>query len=66
MELVIDPDVKAVAEFMQGSVPAVKLRSVASAVAALAPIIWSRHESDPIEPLFLTNEPWRYGPKIGP
>ena len=53
MELVIDPDVKAVAEFMQANLRADKLRSVAEAVSALAPILWARYESKPIEALFL-------------
>jgi hypothetical protein len=48
MNLEIDPDVKAVAEFMQGNLPASRLVSVASAVAALAPILWGQHQSESI------------------
>lgn len=53
MEIVIDPDVKAVAEFMQKSMPAAKLVSVASAVAALAPILWKRYQREDVDVLTL-------------
>lgn len=48
MELIIDPDVKAVAEFMQSNMPASKLVSVASAVAALAPMLWGAFEAESV------------------
>jgi len=53
MELVLDDDVKAVAEFMQGNITASKLISVASAIAALAPILWGRYAPEPITALAL-------------
>lgn len=53
MKLIIDPDVKAVAEFMQGNMSASKLVSVASAIAALAPILWGRFEPEGIAALQL-------------
>jgi hypothetical protein len=36
MDLIFDPDVKAVAEFMQGRLPASRLTAVADSVAAVA------------------------------
>ena len=57
MELTIDPDVKSVAEFMQGSMPAAKLISVASAVAALAPSLWGHFEAEEIVSLRLMPSP---------
>jgi hypothetical protein len=57
MELIIDPDVKAVAEFMQSRMPAAKLVSVASAIAALAPILWGNYGAEAIDALRLISLP---------
>jgi len=53
MDLIIDDDVKAVAEFMQSSMAAAKLVSVAEAVAALAPVLWGKFEPEGIDALRL-------------
>jgi hypothetical protein len=53
MELEIDPDVKAVIELMQSSMAAAKLVPVAEAVAALAPILWGRYETEDVTVLRL-------------
>jgi hypothetical protein len=53
MELIIDPDVKAVAEFMQSSVQACRLVSVAQAVAKLAPILWDIYDAEAVRALSL-------------
>lgn len=53
MQLQFDPDVQAVAEFMQRNIEAARLVSVAAAVAALAPILWGRYAAEPVVPLAL-------------
>jgi hypothetical protein len=57
MELLIDPDVKAVAEFMQFRLPAVRLVSVARAVSAVAPLLWGHYESEELQALQLVSAP---------
>lgn len=57
MELICDDDVKAVCQFMQNSMPAAKLVSVAGAVAALAPILWGRFEAESVSALRLASLP---------
>ena len=37
-----DPDIIAVAAFMQRTVPAERLLSVAAGVASLAPLVWTK------------------------
>jgi len=52
MELVIDPDVKAVLEFMARELPSgIKANRcyVAKAVAAIVPILWPEREDVPIQ-----------------
>lgn len=46
MRLELDPDVQAVAEFMQASMPASKLVAVAQAMGALAPVLWGKFEPE--------------------
>jgi hypothetical protein len=41
MEIVLDSDVRAVAEFMQSNIPAAKLVSVADNLTAVARLLWS-------------------------
>ena len=48
MELILDPDVKAVAEFMQSQIPASRLVSVADGLAKLAPILWDKYEAESV------------------
>ena len=55
MKLIIDRDVKSVAEFMQGNLDVRRLVAVASAIAALAPILWGRYDREEINPLCLTS-----------
>ena len=57
MELICDDDVEAVCRFMQHSMSAAKLVSVARAVAALAPILWGRFEAESISALRFASLP---------
>lgn len=59
MRLEIDPDVQAVAEFMQRNVPAARLVSVAEAAAKLAPILWGGYEKEGVSALLLREMPIR-------
>ena len=40
----IDPDVKAIAEFMQSQIEARKLLGVAESLRAIAPILWGHYD----------------------
>jgi len=42
MQIVLDSDIKAVAEFMQGNIPAAKLVSVADNLPTVARLLWSQ------------------------
>ena len=55
MELVIDPDVKAVAEFMQSTLAAARLVPVAKAVSELAPLLWGKYSPESVDALFLAH-----------
>lgn len=55
MDLIIDNDVKAVAEFMQSNMTAARLVPVAQAVARLAPILWGRYRPEEIDALMLAH-----------
>jgi hypothetical protein len=55
MLLKIDPDVKAVAEFMQSTLAAARLAPVASGLNALAPLLWGRYAPESIEVLSLAH-----------
>lgn len=57
MDITIDPNVKAVAEFMQERLPAAQLVAVANAIAAIAPLLWGEYQADRISPLRLANPP---------
>jgi len=57
MEVVIDPDVKAVAEFMQSKIEARKLVGVADSLRAIAPILWGQYGDSPVQGIELLNEP---------
>jgi hypothetical protein len=47
MELIMDGDLQAVAEFMQSNVPAAKLVSVADSLTAVARLLWSQYPQEP-------------------
>lgn len=53
MQLEIDPDVKAVASFMQQSIAADRLVSVATALGGLAPALWGQYDRSPVQALSL-------------
>lgn len=53
MELVLDPDVQAVAEFMQQRMHANRLVAVANGIAGIAPLLWGRHQQEEIYTLRL-------------
>jgi hypothetical protein len=53
MDLIIDSDLKAVAEFMQRNLPVTKLVPVADALAAIAPILWASFEAESVAALRL-------------
>ena len=55
MELLVDSDLKAVIEFMQGHLPAAKLVAVANAVAKIAPALWGHFEAEDIAALRLVS-----------
>ena len=57
MDLIIDPDVKAVAEFMQRSLPPDRLAAVASGLAKLGPILWEQYGNDQVQVLRLAERP---------
>ena len=57
MLIEIDPDVKAVAEFMQSKIEARKLVGVAESLRAIAPIIWGRYDQIPVVGIELCSEP---------
>jgi hypothetical protein len=59
MELLIDEDVRLVAEFMQSSLPASKLVSVAEGIRHLAPLLWGQHEKENVSILLLRGAPIR-------
>ena len=57
MDIEIDPDVKAVAAFMQGNMAASKLVAVAASIGRLAPILWGHHASEQRDWLVLSHLP---------
>ena len=57
MTLTPDPDVLAVAQFMQRNVPTAKLVAVGTAIAALGPVLWGRYDREEIAALSLASEP---------
>ena len=59
LNLVTDPDVLRVVEYMQASVPNNKLTGVARGISELAPILWGKEQSGPwdkVNTLLLTEE----------
>jgi hypothetical protein len=53
MDLELDSDVRAVAEFMQSRIATERLVAVARGVAELAPILWGKYPAESIEVLSL-------------
>jgi hypothetical protein len=49
----MDPDVKAVLEFMQGGIRAPKLVSVADSLPAVARLLWGQYSQEACYPLLL-------------
>jgi len=56
MEVVIDPDVKAVAEFMQSRIETRKLVGVAESLRAVAPILWGHYDHVPVRGIEIRSE----------
>jgi hypothetical protein len=48
MKFEVDPDIQAVAEFMQRNIPATRLVGVAAGVHALAPLLWGRFPAESV------------------
>lgn len=57
MSLEIDPDVRAIAEFMQANFAATKLVTIAEALSALAPILWGCYGREAVTSLKLIPAP---------
>jgi|HubBroStandDraft_6_1064221.scaffolds.fasta_scaffold345800_3 hypothetical protein len=53
MEVMIDSDVKAVADFMQRTVPTAKLVGVANRLAEIAGLLWGHYSPDDVRALCL-------------
>jgi hypothetical protein len=53
MDVVLDADIKAVAEFMQGNIPASKLVGVAKHLPALAKLLWGDCPQETCTPMSL-------------
>jgi hypothetical protein len=56
VEVVIDPDVRAVAEFIQSKIEARKLVGVAESLRAIAPILWSQYHHHPVQAIELRSD----------
>lgn len=57
MKVVIDPDVKAVAEFIDSHVPTSKRSGVANRLAEIAGLLWDHYEPRDVGALRLAVEP---------
>ena len=55
--MIVDDDVQAVAEFMQGKIAASRLVAVADGLAAIAPLLWGRFQPDAIQAIRLEAAP---------
>lgn len=53
----IDPDVQAVLEFMQRSVPSFKLLGIAESMPEMARLLWSRYPQEPVVAVSLEAKP---------
>ena len=60
MKLTIDHDVRAVAEFMQRSIPTARLAGVAAGIHAMAPLLWGQYTAESVNPVdFSADDPQR-------
>jgi hypothetical protein len=66
MTLMMDDDVRIVAEFMQATVPAAKLRLVAKSINALAPILWDSSPEEVRAIALIASPISRHDPHIQP
>jgi hypothetical protein len=57
MNITIDDDVRAVVEFMQSSIPAARLCSVADGLHALAPLLWGHVAREEVKTIALVASP---------
>lgn len=55
--LVVDDDVRSVAEFMEATMPASRLASVAKGLAALAPLLWGHFCAEEVRAIALVSAP---------
>jgi hypothetical protein len=57
MNIEINPEVKAVMEYMQQILPAARLVPVADAVQKIAPILWGHYPTEEVRALELNDKP---------
>jgi len=57
MDLILDSDVRAVAEFMHQNMAAARLVAIARGIAALAPLLWGHYEAEEVSVLRLEQPP---------
>lgn len=64
MEIVCDPDVRAVLAFMHREIPAARLVGVAASVAIVGPVLWGHYQPEAVQALRLAADPISaYGPR---
>ena len=56
-QLEFDPDLIAIAVYMQQYLPASRLVPIAKGLAAIAPLLWGEYESEVIHPFRLVHRP---------
>jgi hypothetical protein len=61
MNLVLDADVRAVAEFMQCNIVAMRLVPVVKALSEIAPILWGHYQPEEKPVLRLAHVPIKVG-----
>jgi hypothetical protein len=57
LDLLLDPDVKTVLEFMQTRIPTEKLIGVASGVSAIAGTLWGQYAQKSVIAMMLVHPP---------
>lgn len=55
--MVVDEDVRAVAEFMQGRIAASRLVAVADGLAGIAPLLWGKFQPEAVQAIRLEGQP---------
>lgn len=53
MELIINPDVKSILEFMQDRIPVCRLVAIAESLPSMAKLLWDRYPQEPCPALTL-------------